>query len=652
MATLEQFTLPPPRSVGSPNPPVDVNNIVNCVTAYGSAFNIVNTGFAGGAYLDGTSDSTAAIQACMDAAATYGAAVFIPGGVIFRASQLTWNAGQIIQGVYSGTYPGEDSITTASILARLASTNEDLITVPDGTDYGMIRDLMIDGNKSNNSAGDGVHIADGISDQECQIVIERCYIHDNPGSAVYLGNNRRGTKVLTSVLHESGIDGVTIAGSDNHVWNCIIGDNTRAGICLGTTITQNWAATSGFAFSVAHIGGNDIFKNGVGIAIASGVNDVTAYDNGIDHSQKQGITVYDGSANSLVLNSLHSNSQAANNTYAHIDVGANVTSVSIDDNNFGPLDSDATNAPSYCVNAATGIATGTILGNLGSMNATSTVGGLINSAANTDPYVCLSNAGALIKGSGNNILSLKNASGTLVTKVSNGGSFVHQGGAFQATATGGGHVFGSATALPNTALSVIGNTAANPVLGIQAATSQIGDLLDFWSSGGSPTLLQAVDFTGAMPGLYLCTPTQYAPGSQVTFSSTAQTFSAVSSANINTRSFTAPASGEVLVGATLTSQVNSDGNTVAFALAEHGTTTPLVSTASVLKYPGSAFPFPLSLPFLVSDLAAGSAYTFDLMWCVASGGTVTAYAYGQTGTTPTQGNSGLGGPAIMTVQAA
>jgi parallel beta-helix repeat protein len=375
-----RFSIPPDtRSVGTGDPPGDMNKIVDALSAWGYPYHICNTAWAGGAPVDGTSDCTAAVQACMNAAAAAGFPVFIPAGVQFCVSQLTWNAGQVIRGVYAGTYPGSNSITTTSLLARLASTNLDLITVPDGTNYGAICDVAIDGNKNNNSAGRGIAILDGASGQECQISVIRCYFHDNPGSNVYLGHNRRANRVLDGVFNYSGADGITVAGSDNTIKGNICGSNTRGGIVLGTTATVNWAAAaSPNAAAVAHVSGNDTYQNQVGIAVAAFSSDNTVYDNGIDRNTLQGVTVHDGASNSVTGNSFHSNGTAANNTYGHIDVAAGVVQVNIAGNNFGPLDGGISNVASYGVAAASGAPAGCITGNIGVIDSTATVGGLIN----------------------------------------------------------------------------------------------------------------------------------------------------------------------------------------------------------------------------------------------------------------------------------
>ncbi len=463
---LKLFTLPADTQVPfAGNPAGDMNGVVDCLNDAGYQFSICNKAWAGGAPLDGVSDCTAAIQACMNAAAPFGAPVLIPAGVQFRVSQLTWNAGQILQGVYGGTYPGGNAITTASLLVRLPSTNLDLISIPDGANYGAIRDLAIDGNKNNNTAGRGIAILDGAAGQECQIFIERCYIHDNPDSNIYSGFQRRCNKILYNVCNYSAFgDGITDCGSDNTIMGNVTGSNGRAGINLGTTATQNWAAFgSQHSSNVAHVTDNDCYQNVVGIAVSQFCANAMIRGNGIDRNTKQGITVYDGSSNCIEDNSLHSNGTLTHNTYAHIDVGTNVASVGINENNFGPLDAGVTNVASYCVNYG-GSTGGIITGNIGEQDATASVGGLINSISNTPSFLMMSKGGAIIQGSGNDVLDIRNSSGSLLTKITQGGSFVHSGGGAQFTAyvepgngsTAGGHIW-SGSGAPNIAASVAGD---------------------------------------------------------------------------------------------------------------------------------------------------------------------------------------------------
>jgi parallel beta-helix repeat protein len=384
-----------------------------------------------GATGDGNTNDTAAIQAAIDYAAQIGAAVFFPPAM-YRVSQIVMRDGTILQGVSSGSYPDNSTISTASVLARLANTNKHLILAPDGANHGRIFDLAIDGNKNNNSTGYGFCVADGAAGQEAQFVVERCYFHDNPDSNVYLGRNRRASSVMDSVLNYSkNGDGITVAGSDNAIVGNIFGSNGRAGICLGTTATQHWgASTPNFAAAITHVSNNDIYNNLVGIAVANASSGNMIAGNGIDRNKYEGVTVYSGASNSLVLNTFHSNGTAKDNTYAHINVGQDVTQVGISNNNFSPLDADVTNVASYCVYVAPGATR--VIGDIGAVDPT-TAHAITNAEAGAAAWTSGSNIGAVIQGSGNDILNLRNSKAATVTKVTEGGTFVHSGGNAQFT---------------------------------------------------------------------------------------------------------------------------------------------------------------------------------------------------------------------------
>ena len=376
--------------------------------------------FSFGAKGDDKTDDTKAIQAAIDEGYKTGAVVFFPDAS-YRVSQLLLRQGSVLQGVSSGTYPDNATIAGSSVLVRIGNTNKHLLLAPDGANYGRIRDLAIDGNKNNNSKGCGLYVADGAKGQESQIFVDRCYFHTNPESNVYLGRNRRANTVQNSVLNYSLTgDGITVAGSDNTITGNIIGTNARAGICLGTTATQNWGASSpANSAAIAHVTNNDIYGNLVGIAVANGSSGCMIAGNGIDRSKKQGITIYSGASNALVTNSLHSNGTSKHNGYAHIDVGSGVQEVCISDNNFTPQDSDVSNKASYCVYIAPGATR--VIGDIGCTDPTTSVA-KTNAQAGAVPGTTLSLVGAVVQGDGSDIFVLKNKAGKVVWRVTDGGA--------------------------------------------------------------------------------------------------------------------------------------------------------------------------------------------------------------------------------------
>jgi Pectate lyase superfamily protein len=332
---------------------------------------------------NGVTDDTKAIQAAINYATAIHATTFLPssGTLSYRVSNLVLPQGAILRGVSSGTYPGNQAIPGVSTLTRLAGTNSDLLTIADGSNYCRIRDIQLDGNKNNNTAGDGIHISDGAAGQEAQVLIERCYVHDNPGHNIYLGKNRRASKVTDSVCNYAGKDGICVAGSDNTVGQNICGSNGRAGINLGTTTALRWAADANpNSAAVTHVVSNDVYGNLVGINVAaSSWGNVIGF-NGIDRNSDEGVAVYDGDmAATIQANVFHSNGVAIDDTYPHIGLGTGVLNLEIAANVFAALDGGVSNVANYCVHAAS--AQTSISGDLGITDATSTNHGLIYAAA-------------------------------------------------------------------------------------------------------------------------------------------------------------------------------------------------------------------------------------------------------------------------------
>lgn len=357
---------------------------------------------------DGSTDNTAAIQAAInDASSTTGtvlvgnsanhgspsnSTVLIPAGQ-YRVSQLNLKSGVTLQGVGGGSYGVTGGNMDApgwgtSVLEQIGGSNKHMILVNDTANYQRIFDLALDGNKGNNSSGDVIHISDGASGQESQVIMERVFIFNSPGNGIYLGHNRRANKVLKSVINYSAADGIMVAGSDNTIQNCILGSNVRANICLGNNTGVHWAGSGTSAAAVTHVLNNDIYGNTnspytqVGIALCLGSWGSVIMENGIDRHQLEGISVYDGSTTIINGNVFHSNGIVTNNTYGHIGLGTNVSSVSIDCNSFGPLDGGITNKANYGVYNQSSGGAGAVVGSYGVLYPGSTGGSLNNGLHN------------------------------------------------------------------------------------------------------------------------------------------------------------------------------------------------------------------------------------------------------------------------------
>lgn len=142
----------------------------------------------------------------------------------------------------------------------------------------------------------------------------------------------------------------------------------------------------------------------------------------------------------------------------------------------------------------------------------------------------------------------------------------------------------------------------------------------------------------------------YAPGAQAAPTAATTTFSAFDSTNMQTGNFTAPSSGNVEVTVTLVATVSSSA-AFGFALAAHGTVSPIVANAWILVDSSGAIARPYAMPFTITGLTPGNTYNFDLLGVAASTFTLTVLAIGTTSTTPTLSAGSRGGPVTFKVVA-
>lgn len=190
-----QFTLPPDnRSVGSGNPPADMNAVVDALTAQGAVYNVLNAAYSGGADPTGVSDSAAAWQAAINAVPAGGGAVIVPPGTYKIASTVTSTA----PGVYIVCPGGKGSAVvnftgTGDCLRMYSATN---YTPPSGVLGGGILGLLIDGT----GAGAGsaaLHIGD-LYQLELNVAVRNFTGAASKG--VWLDNNYHWTEQLTGKI--------------------------------------------------------------------------------------------------------------------------------------------------------------------------------------------------------------------------------------------------------------------------------------------------------------------------------------------------------------------------------------------------------------------------------------------------------------------
>lgn len=149
------------------------------------------------------------------------------------------------------------------------------------------------------------------------------------------------------------------------------------------------------------------------------------------------------------------------------------------------------------------------------------------------------------------------------------------------------------------------------------------------------------------PGLFVCAPLVYAPGSPTSLTVNSTTLAAWSTGVACTNVFTAPGSGKVVVEATFAAEVGTGGSKIVYGLAAAGTVSPVLGNVITAVLSSGTTLYTQAVRFYVTGLTAAVSYQFDLLGAV-SASTATIIAAGSTSTTV----GSAGAPVIVTVQAA
>jgi hypothetical protein len=248
-----------------------------------------------------------------------GREVWIPAGHTYYVEDLRPPLGAVIRGGNRGGYefPTAD-LQAPSRLKLLPGSDKHLIVGESDCSHVRIEDLELHGNWTNApDGGDAIHLLDDPTDSESHWSISRCYIHRFRGKGIYIGTTRRANRIINTVIHRNGEEGVWIAASDQTLDHCIVGQSGN--------FPDSGVRADGIVIAddVVHLIGNDIFLNRRGIRFQSNRKATTIVGNGIDRNDQVGIYLNTGNkAITIVGNNLHTNSQQTNDTYANIELAA------------------------------------------------------------------------------------------------------------------------------------------------------------------------------------------------------------------------------------------------------------------------------------------------------------------------------------------
>jgi hypothetical protein len=283
-----QFTLPPDnRAVGTGNPPADMNAVVDAPTAMGATRNVLNAAYAGGAFLDGASDSYPAIQAALMAAWNAG------GGVVKVPASAAWYRTSKPLIIPPNVMLCGDGIN-ATTIQILNNANCDVITFMIGgsttqaTQLGVsagtlldaqnagVRDLGVDGNLFNQTVNASLYYH-GISCQpsggtDLRNVVHNVMLNGCSGNGFYATGFS--AMLLNTVRAYANRGHGFYPSYDTNIVNCDAGSNGLAGFYInhgsnqgagckswgcGTTILGLWSASTAYSVN------NRVVYNNAGV---------------------------------------------------------------------------------------------------------------------------------------------------------------------------------------------------------------------------------------------------------------------------------------------------------------------------------------------------------------------------------------------------
>ena len=164
-----------------------------------------------GAEGDGTTDAAAAIQAAIDSFGSGGGKVFLPAGVYIVGTQITINTGVTLFGpsdIHSSVTAAVYTNRSASIKQADGANLVSVVDIPSGSRNCSVRNLFIDGNRANNTAGYGLTSSGAV----------RAVRDVSIGSCPQVGLEHSGSYALFQniVIADCDQQGLVVSGSDSY----------------------------------------------------------------------------------------------------------------------------------------------------------------------------------------------------------------------------------------------------------------------------------------------------------------------------------------------------------------------------------------------------------------------------------------------------
>ncbi len=276
----------------------------NSLPGFGGA--VVTVAEGEGIDPSGATDSTAAIQALINATGSEGGIIWFPLGT-YSITTLT-----LLQNIWlMGAGPSNNPNTQVKFqpVAGIGATNAMLSVT--GAFQGQVRisRIELDGTNGGSPYTYGLYFPTEGAFLSDYPILDQVRIYNFPGgTGLFYGGNRGGL-----VTHDLNIGncqiGANLGGSDSLHWHPTFASNTEYGFWVQGSMTR--------------IIGMDCFANTVGGRIS--INDCYLYGFSFDQNQHQGLivdNVVQANYNVNIEGRFFTNGEAANATYAHLDISA------------------------------------------------------------------------------------------------------------------------------------------------------------------------------------------------------------------------------------------------------------------------------------------------------------------------------------------
>lgn len=279
-----------------------------------------------GAYGDGVTDDTAAIQAAINACPAAGA-VYFPAGTYLVSAIIQIKAGRRYYGAWNQTWIKMANTTNiAAIMANVEwATNQTFAGNPT-----YVHDLGFDGNSANNTSGHGLVLS------TWQSTVAHCWFKNIPQSAVVIADQTvNGTTLVANSVVENRLYDLKIATcgqygiwvqnfnaqcTDGRIENCDINSTTNIGVFVDRA--AGWFLVANHVYNVQAQGYslNNCFATTFvsnELAIYGANSAATGFINGC------GFNILSGYPTVITNNIIVTTEAATGATYQHLSVTAN-----------------------------------------------------------------------------------------------------------------------------------------------------------------------------------------------------------------------------------------------------------------------------------------------------------------------------------------